>query len=152
MGKAKGVGIDSPRVGRVPRQGAPSHTSWVADSNELNGPTRPPNFGKPPTWRRKRGGATRSQPMSRVSSHLEVSVHAIKLTLGRSQPGVSGRFQLPCTQLPLDTPLLPCRCFIPGFDRREAERPQRCHQFGRLFARWLFDCVWIGGQDDHSLG
>ena len=42
MGKARGVGVDSPRVGRVPRQGAPSHTSWVADSNELNGPTRPP--------------------------------------------------------------------------------------------------------------
>ena len=30
MGKARGVGVVSPRVGRVPRQGAPSHTSWIA--------------------------------------------------------------------------------------------------------------------------
>ena len=29
--KARGVGVGFPRVGKVPRQGAPSHTSWVAD-------------------------------------------------------------------------------------------------------------------------
>ena len=62
---------------------------------------------------------------------------------GRSKSGVSGRFQLPCTQLPLDTPLLPCRCFIPGFGRREAERPQPMRHLRPVLAERRFDCLWV---------
>ena len=40
------VGIASPRVGRVPRQGGPSHTSWVADGYVSKGESREPR-GEP---------------------------------------------------------------------------------------------------------
>jgi len=71
--------------------------------------------------------------------------------LRRSKSGILVRRELKIAPQPQLTP-----AGLPGSQtgaaEREDERPQRLHQLGGIFPGRDQDCVWIGRQDDQSLG
>ena len=99
--------------------------------------------------RRKRGGATRSQAMSRVSSQQEVSAHVSNLR--RSKCGMQASVE-PETAHSLLKLTRPAPRSHTGARDGEEQRPQQHHLLRGLLPRRKDDRFRQLGQDPQSLG